>query len=281
MPPGRLHQAEVRSHAPAGSEYFRLVLRAPALARQAKPGHFLMLRVTGNLDPLLARPFGIAAVLANREIELYYRVAGRGTGLLTAVRPGGALTAVGPLGNGFSAPPRGAAPLLVAGGSGFPPLLFFAARHGGKAHLFSGSRDRACLPPPEAMRQFRARVQAVHYATEDGSRGACGFVTDPLARFLASAGAEGRYVIYACGPRPMLAAVSRVAAERGITCYVSMEERMACGLGVCMGCSVPAASGGYKRVCKEGPVFLSTDIDWGGSVPLERASAESGVRSAE
>ena len=264
----RAHQALVVENRDAGKGYSRLVLRAPALAAAAVPGQFVMLRVSGNRDPLLARPFGVASVISRKSIELYYRVAGRGTALLTEVRPGQKLGLLGPLGRGFPAPEQGASPLLVAGGSGFPPLLFFTARYGKRARLFAGSRDKACLPPASAMKAFRSRVRSIHYATEDGSCGTCGFVTDALAAFLDGADRSGPRVIYACGPHPMLAAVSRLAAERNIPCYVSMEERMACGLGVCMGCSVPAASGGYKRVCKEGPVFLSTDIDWKDRVRL-------------
>jgi dihydroorotate dehydrogenase electron transfer subunit len=221
-----------------------------------------MLRVSENLDPLLARPFGISSVISKRSIELYYRVAGRGTSLLTAVEPGQVLSVTGPLGNGFPAPDKGTTPLLVAGGSGFPPLLYFAARFGKRSRLFVGSRDKECLPPAMAMKEFLSRVDAVHYATEDGSRGTCGFVTDCLARYLAAQKAEDRPVIYACGPHAMLAAVSALAVEFEIPCYVSMEERMACGLGVCMGCSVAMKAGGYKRVCKEGPVFASSEIDW-------------------
>ncbi len=263
MPSGRLHEATVQLHLPAGSEYRRLVLRAPALASAALPGHFVMLRVSDNLDPLLARPFGIASVISRRSIELYYRVVGRGTEMLASVLPGRTLSVVGPVGNGFPPPPPDATPLLVAGGSGFPPLLFFTARYGKRAHLFCGSRDRECLPPAGAMKDFRSRVAAVHYATEDGSRGTCGFVTDALAAYLdRKAGGSGRQIVYACGPSVMLAAVSRLARERSISCFVSMEERMACGLGVCMGCAVPVTSGGYRRVCKEGPVFLSSDIEW-------------------
>lgn len=259
----KLHQARVLSQRAAGNGYFRIVLETPALAGRARPGQFVMLRVSRGIDPLLARPFGIASVPARSSIELYYRVVGRGTTILSAVKPGSMLSVVGPLGNGFPLPGKGETPLLVAGGSGFPPLLFFAARNGGKARFFAGSRDRACLPPTTAMRAFRSRVAAVHYATEDGSRGTCGFVTDALNAYLDRVEAgEGRPVIYACGPSAMLASVSRLAAQRSITCYVSMEERMACGLGVCMGCSVPAINGGYRRVCKEGPVFDSRQIAW-------------------
>lgn len=269
MPSNKLHQAKVLLHRPAGRGYYRLVLLAPALAAAAAPGHFVMLRVTANLDPLLARPFGISAVISKRSIELYYRVAGRGTTLLTRVTPGQTLSVVGPLGNGFPVPDKAATPLLVAGGSGFPPLLYFAARYGKHARLFVGSRDKECLPPATVMKDLRSRMKAVHYATEDGSRGTCGFVTDSLAGYLARPAGGEAPVIYACGPHAMLASVSRLAEEHSIPCYVSMEERMACGLGVCMGCSVSMKAGGYKRVCKEGPVFLSSDIDWNGQTSLK------------
>ena len=268
MPSNKLHQAKVLLHRPAGMGYYRLVLLAPALAAAAAPGHFVMLRVSANLDPLLARPFGVSSVISKRSIELYYRVAGRGTTLLTTVEQGQTLSVVGPLGNGFPVPDKTQSPLLVAGGSGFPPLLYFAARYGKRAHLFVGSRDKECLPPAAVMKDLRSRTKAIHYATEDGSRGVCGFVTDPLSNYLARSAGSETPVIYACGPHAMLAAVSRLAAEHSVPCYVSMEERMACGLGVCMGCSVSMKAGGYKRVCKEGPVFLSSDIDWGERIPL-------------
>jgi dihydroorotate dehydrogenase electron transfer subunit len=261
--PAKLHQARVLSQRRAGNGYYRIILQAPSLSRQARPGQFVMLRVSGGLDPLLARPFGIASVPSRSSIEVYYRVVGRGTTILTAVKPGSMLTVVGPVGNGFPPPGKGETPLLVAGGSGFPPLLFFAVRYGRRAHLFAGSRDRACMPPAAAMRVFRSQVAAVHFATEDGSCGTCGFVTDALAAYLDRAPADrDRKVIYACGPQPMLAAVGRLAAERSLTCLVSLEERMACGLGACMGCAVPVKAGGYRRVCREGPVFDSREIEW-------------------
>ena len=228
-----------------------------------------MLRVSENIDPLLARPFGISSIIAKRSIELYYRVAGKGTALLTAAEPGRILSIAGPLGNGFPAPEKGTTPLLVAGGSGFPPLLYFAARYGKQSRLFVGSRDKECLPPLSAMKEFRSRVKAVHYATEDGSRGTCGFVTDSLSAYLSGPMRGNRPVLYACGPHAMLAAVSRLADELNVLCYVSMEERMACGLGVCMGCSIAMKAGGYKRACKEGPVFDSREIAWGGGLSVK------------
>ena len=255
-------QAKVALHEPVGKGYYRLLLSAPEVARSAVPGSFVMLRVTDGLDPLLARPFGISSVIANRSIEIFYRVIGKGTSLLTRVARGSSLLLLGPLGNGFPKLARGRH-ILIAGGSGFPPLLFLSERLGARAeaHLLFGSRGRSCLLPEEAIRRFRQNGTRVHIATEDGSRGRRGLVTDLLQQSLLSGIAKGT-VLYACGPRPMLAAVARFAEERSLPCYVSMEERMACGLGVCMGCSVGMRGGGFRRVCKEGPVFEAGQIDW-------------------
>jgi dihydroorotate dehydrogenase electron transfer subunit len=269
LPLNRLHQAGVVSHASAGRGFYRLVLKAPAAARAALPGQFVMLRVTGNYDPLLARPFGIASIIRRSSIEIVYRVAGRGTSILTGVKPGQVLTLLGPLGKGFPLPLKGALPVLIGGGSGFPPLHFLAQLLGPTAHFFIGSRDRDCLPPVPIMKSFRDVCAKVHIATEDGSCGTCGMSTDVLNKFLSKEETKSHLVIYACGPHAMMAAVSRIAAEHGIPCYVSMEERMACGLGACMGCSIPQKAGGYKRACKEGPVFDSRDVDWSERVVLQ------------
>lgn len=269
MPSSKLHQATVVLHQKAGRGYYRIVLKAPGLARQAKPGQFVMLRVSENRDPILARPFGIASVITRQSIELYYRVVGRGTTLLTAMERGSVLNLHGPLGKGFPVPEKGTTPVFVAGGSGFPPLLYFAAALRGKGHLFIGARDKECLPPVRAVKNCREAAAKVYIATDDGSAGKKGFVTDLLASFLDSREDRSRFTIYACGPRAMMAAVSKIAAERDIRCFVSMEERMACGLGVCMGCSVAVKAGGYKRVCKEGPVFDARDIDWSERIVLQ------------
>jgi dihydroorotate dehydrogenase electron transfer subunit len=213
------------------------------------------------MDPLLARPFGISSIIAQSSIEIFYRVVGKGTTLLTRREPGQSVGLLGPLGNGFPISEKGTTPLLIAGGSGFPPLHFLSLRAGAKAHLFVGARNRECLPPVSILKSFREHTAKVHIATEDGSTGIRGMSTDLLLSFLAKK-PKNAPVIYACGPHAMLAAVSRIAAEQGIPCHVSMEERMACGLGACMGCSIPQKAGGYKRACTEGPVFDSREIDW-------------------
>lgn len=268
MPLNRLHQAAIVSNRRVGRGFYRLVLKAPEAAASAVPGQFVMLRVSENRDPLLARPFGISTVLSRSSIEIVYRVAGRGTNLLTAVEPGHRLSMLGPLGNGFPMPDKGVRPVLVGGGSGFPPLHFLAQRTRSRAHFFIGSRDKECLPPASILQSFKEVAERVHIATEDGSSGVKGMSTDIVNAFLSKMEKKSHLVIYACGPHAMLAAVSKIAAEHSVTCYVSMEERMACGLGACMGCSIPMKAGGYKRACKEGPVFDARDVDWSEQVLL-------------
>ena len=259
----RLHQSPILAHKPAGRGYYRLVLKAPEVAAAAVPGQFVMLRVTENRDPLLARPFGICSVPTKSSIEILYRVAGRGTTLLTRMEAGQTLSLLGPLGKGFPLPGKGTTPVLVAGGSGFPPLHFMALRAGARAHVFAGARNKECLPPSGIVKSFKEHTAKVHLATDDGSAGVQGTTVDLLHEFLIAMELKTHLVLYACGPHPMLAAVSRIAAEHAIPCYVSAEERMACGLGACMGCSIPMKAGGYKRACKEGPVFDSREIEWG------------------
>ncbi len=262
MPSNRLRTAAILSHKPAGRGYYRLVLKASDAAVAALPGQFVMLRVSENMDPLLARPFGISSVLAKSSIEIIYRVVGKGTALLARRSVGHALAMLGPLGSGFPMPDKGMMLVMVGGGSGFPPLHFLAQRAGSGAHFFMGSKNKECLPPVAIIKSFREVVSKVHIATEDGSMGVRGMSTDILDAFLSKQEKKTHLVIYACGPHAMLAAVSRIALEHSIPCYVSMEERMACGLGACMGCAIPMKAGGYKRACKEGPVFDSREIDW-------------------
>ena len=269
MPSNRLHKALIVSHKPVGRGYYRLVLKAPEAARSALPGQFVMLRVSDTLDPLLARPFGISAVISRSSLEIVYRVVGKGTMRLTDAKAGQTLSLLGPLGKGFPLPDKKTTPLLVAGGSGFPPLHFLTQRAGFRAHLFVGARNKECLPPVSSVRSFKAITDQVHIATDDGSAGVQGTATDLLKAFLMKKEQKTNLVLYACGPHAMLAAVSKIAAEHAIPCYVSMEERMACGLGACMGCSVPMKAGGYKRACKEGPVFDSREIDWSEQVFLK------------
>ncbi len=262
------HKATILLHKPAGRGYYRLVLKAPEAAATAVPGQFVMLRVTENRDPLLARPFSISSLPSKSSLEIFYRVVGRGTALLTRAEAGQTLSLVGPLGKGFSIPDKTVTPVMVTGGSGFPPLHFLSFRTNTPAYCFVGVRDKGSLPPVSVLKSFRDHTQKVFIATEDGSAGQQGMSTDILNAFLKKMEHKTHLALYACGPHAMLAFVSRIAVEHSIPCFVSMEERMACGLGVCMGCSIPMKAGGYKRACKEGPVFDSSEIDWSSNVVL-------------
>ncbi len=284
--------ARIVGHQRLGPALFRLRLAAPEVAASARPGQFVMLRVGPGLDPLLARPFSINGV-EDGEILVLYRVVGRGTRLLSQAREGGELDLWGPLGTGFDLAVEN--PILVAGGMGRAPLEF-AARlledqgkepqwvHGGPSApeiqaLMDELNERLRTPPRKGdLDGFRRLVAvkagleeasakdfagtSVYAATEDGSEGHKGLVTGLLADMLAAVPASLPVALLACGPLPMLKAVARMAAERGIPCQVSLEAPMACGIGVCLGCALPAAGGGYVRVCQEGPVMAAERIAW-------------------
>jgi len=206
-----------------------------------------MLRAWEGQDPLLARPFSLHDVEEERFAVLY-QVRGRGTELLSRLRRGDEISVLGPLGIGFPKP-RKKEIFLVAGGIGVAPFLFAAKEllaAGYKVRLFYGARSAADLL---RLNAFKRLGISVSLATEDGSRGHRGLVTEPLAKALEHTSAE----VFACGPMPMLKAVAKLAQKYEVPAYVSLEARMACGLGLCLGCVVQAREG-FLHVCREGPV---------------------------
>jgi len=266
-----------REVAPA---HYRLQLHAPSVARDCRPGQFVHLlpRASSTSDPLLRRAFSVAAVWQD-DIDIVYRVEGVGTRLMSRLRTGDEVDILGPLGIPF--PSLAPHCLLVGGGVGVPALTLLATT--------------ATPVEPESRRQTAKTVRAligartasdvicvddfegcgvpVETATDDGSAGHHGFVTELLRRYLEQHTAAPP-AIFSCGPWPMLRAVAALAAEFQALCYVSLEESMPCGIGVCNGCVVPATSSGddygkYRRVCIEGPVFDSREVDW--SVPTTHA----------
>ncbi len=244
---------------------FRLMgLNAPDLAAAVKPGQFVMLRVRSGDDPLLRRPFSVAGLRAGGGLLLLYRVVGRGTRILSGLRPDERVRVLGPVGRGFSLPAEGSTPLLVAGGIGLAPLLFLSSALDSAAwRLLCGFRSGSEVIPPEPLGLDPGRLLIT---TEDGSRGRRGLVTDLLEERLSAEPDAARCTIFACGPPAMLRRVASLAAERGVPCQVSLEARMACALGACQGCAVKAArSSGrtFHLVCQDGPVFDAADLDWG------------------
>jgi len=186
-------------------------------------------------------------------LKIVFFAKGEGTKWLSE-KKSGFLDIVGPLGTGFSL--EGRRILLVGGGVGVPPLLFTAREATGQvsAILGFGFERNVILKD-----NFRDVCDQVFITTADGSVGEKGFVTDPLGRELAT----GKYdAVLACGPTPMLRAVAKLAMEHDVACQVSMEERMACGVGACLGCIVPMENGENLRVCHDGPVFNATEVKW-------------------
>lgn len=244
--------------------YFRLGLewKTP----EVRAGHFVMLRVSDGLDPLLRRPFGVFRLLGAKGkaskgtgVELLYRVVGRGTEILSAKRPGECLGVLGPLGNGFPMPEKGQKAVMVTGGMGIVPLYMLAERLG-EATLLFGARSKK---ETVLLKDFRGLGLKIKTATEDGTVGVKGFVTALLEKEL-----KKDTLVYACGPMPMLKAVSRMCRDAKVKCLVSLERSMACGIGVCLGCAVRTMNHeagemrNYRMVCSDGPVFDSEDIDW-------------------
>jgi len=328
-------QAEVSSLRRLHADYYLQRFTSPRLVFE--PGQFIMVKPSGSLDPFLPRAYSILrvqrpgrqAVRLNSPqarggktvVEILYKVIGKGTTALSQLKRGDRVDFLGPLGNGYGIPRSLTTALLVAGGIGVPPVVALAERLKGSRFRVQGSRsgknghrssvigrlkivafiggktrhDVLCVA------DLRKAGATVHVATEDGSLGHQGLVTDLLESFLRSSdfGELSRAVngqrtsassvepstIYACGPHPMLGAVARLAKRFEIPCQVSLEAEMGCGFGACMGCVIPVRGSGvrgqgsgkpptmngelstinqasYKLCCKDGPVFDAQEIAW-------------------
>jgi dihydroorotate dehydrogenase electron transfer subunit len=241
---------------------------SPELAAAIRPGQFLMLRLPGTSDPLLGRPFALYDTVLDEQsrpaaVDVVYLVVGKLTGLLAGLRTGDRVEIWGPLGNGFPELDGLDHVGLVAGGIGQTPFLAYVRQllggrgYGGRparqaaqrVSLYYGVRlaDLAA-----GVEDFRAAGATVHLASDDGSLGFHGFVTQLLEQH-----APPRHLI-GCGPEPMLKALAGLARRWGAPCHLSLETPMACGVGICFSCvtKVRTADGwDYRRVCYEGPVF--------------------------
>jgi dihydroorotate dehydrogenase electron transfer subunit len=250
--------------------YFLLQVQSPQQAGLVQPGHFFMLGMQHSdfsADPLLNRPISVLDVTPDPDnnpaiIHFLIKEVGRGTRLLSRVRAGDNLLCHGPLGTTFPEPPPGTSVALVGGGVGIAPLYFCARRWGGTTEMavFYGGRTADDLPLKEHLSTTDLRRQVL--VTENGSLGERGLVTEPLPEYLASNSVAR---VYCCGPNPMMQAVAQITESTQVHLWVSMENRMGCGLGACLGCVMPIREGGRTsmvRICKEGPVFKGEQIDW-------------------
>lgn len=254
------HESEIIFNRKLAPATFLMGLNSPAIAAQAAPGQFVMLRVAREKDPLLRRPFSICATREKALLLLLYRVVGRGTAMLARLPRGGRLSALGPLGRGFVLPQSAQKVLLAAGGIGLAPLTFLALALAGRAQelLIGCSSAAEALP----LEELGLQNLPVSLATDDGTLGHRGPVTDLVAARLKEA-AEDIATLYACGPLPMLKKVAALAGRHAVPCQVALETVMACGLGACRGCAVPSSEKPfYRHVCREGPVFSTADLDW-------------------
>jgi dihydroorotate dehydrogenase electron transfer subunit len=239
------------------------------LYRSFLPGQFTMLRLPGRSDLLLRRPYSFCDSSEDeRRFSLLVKEAGAGTEALARLPLGQPADCLGPLGSSFRFPSPGALPVVVAGGVGIAPFVAFCRaleKRGSRALVLLGGRS---APDLYLRSDFEELGMDVRTTTEDGTHGRAGRVTDLLEEVLAaSEGAAPEMELYSCGPTPMLIKVAAMAKAKGVPHQVSLERRMGCGMGCCLGCVVyvhpSEAAGEYQRCCTEGPVFDAEKVAWG------------------
>lgn len=249
------------------NDHFLLAVQAGEIARTCRPGQFVMVAGDDGMQvpsPLLKRALAVYSTRfeSSREaVTLLFKVIGDGTRRLASLHEGDRVNLIGPLGNGFDArEAAGRTTVLVAGGIGIASFLLLAENlqsSGEAVSLVFGGRTQHDLVGLEDFRRIGIPVQVT---TDDGSLGIHGLVTDGLEKALQGA-RNGDPIVLACGPTPMMRAVARMAAERRIPCRISVENRMACGFGVCLGCTVKLRQG-YRLACTHGPVFDAEAFVW-------------------
>ena len=259
---------EVLENLAEGGENHRLALAIPGWPG-AEPGQFLMLspgvrRDSERTDPLLPRPMAVFSqeplATSVSRVEVLYKATGRGTRLLAEARPGEVLRILGPLGGFFPVQTPGERAILIGGATGTACLYELAARCAevGPVDVILGARTATDLM---GVGRFEKLDLTLHLTTEDGSQGHSGRVTELLPRLFENSNSS--ISLYACGPTPMMRACAELAAEAELNrCWVSLENTMACGFGVCLGCAIPLRSGGFSLLCRAGPVYPAAEIEW-------------------
>ncbi len=262
---------------------FRMVVNMWKEAQKACPGQFVHIRCSSSNDPLLRRPLSIHELIPE-TVGVLYRVVGKGTDLLSKKKRGDVLDIIGPLGCGFRTKPAVEPVVIVAGGMGVAPLLFLAQS---LMNVDRHMRAKQALPQnrlaslPLQRRDVRVLIGAktrefilceeeftklgcsVDIATDDGSYGQEGYVS---SLFEESIRKKKAGQVFACGPNAMLREIAAMSARRAVECHVSLESRMGCGVGVCLGCVIKTKGkdgiSGYRRVCRDGPVFDAQTVLW-------------------
>lgn len=241
-----------------GKDYILLTLKNPGKMPEVAAGQFVEVQIPDTANTFLRRPISVHDVdYETHTLSLLVRIVGNGTEKLSLMKKGETINLVYPLGNGFDLSKVGDKPLLIGGGVGIAPLLYLGKKLkecGKPVEFLFGSRDKDGLLRNDIYEQ----IGKINITTEDGSVGTKGFVTNHECL----CGNVNSYTSFlVCGPTPMMKAVGNVAKANGIPCFVSLENKMACGIGVCL-CCVTDTKEGHKCVCSEGPVFEINDLKW-------------------
>jgi dihydroorotate dehydrogenase electron transfer subunit len=244
-----------------GERFVQLRLKEEEIARCARPGQFVMVRVQEGFDPLLRRPLAVMKV-EESSFYLFWEIVGRGTKILSSLNVGSKLEVLGPLGRGFSLFPSQA--LIVAGGRGITPLYFLASHFKENKipfTFFLGVKDKEELFMVDFLQDFPG---AYFWSCEEPVEGGfCGTVLSLFHTWLEDKSFSSGTGVYACGPEGMLKNLYREGKTQNFPLEVSLETFMGCGFGACMSCAVEKSNGkGYFHVCKDGPVFLAQELKW-------------------
>lgn len=255
-----LEDCTVISHEKINENDYILTLQTEKIAKEVKAGQFVQVKVADIIDPILRRPISVHTVDREKgHLKLYYQVLGKGTEILKKTQVGDIINILGPLGNGFDLSLKDSRALLIGGGLGQAPLLLLAEELGNnnnEVYLALGTRDELSLKNAVC---FDNVCRTIKLATEDGSVGSKGYITNDLPGIIESFKPE---IIYACGPNIMMSKIKEIAEKYKIKCQVSLETRMACGIGVCLGCTVKPvdADKAYLKACVDGPVFWAQEV---------------------
>ena len=238
-------------------EIYSFTISCHEVAAAACPGQFVHIRAKGYT---LRRPISICGIDKEKgTLRIVFEIRGEGTAEIAKLNKGDLIDMLAPLGHGFTVEPSYNKIVLIGGGIGTPPMLPLAKAYGDKAVAISGFRNASAVILQDDFRKTGAETIL---CTDDGSAGIHGFVTQPLKELAEKGGIDA---VYACGPMPMLKGVAAICKENGIFCQISLEERMACGIGACLGCACRTVRNDeeyFAHVCKDGPVFNAEEVLW-------------------
>lgn len=260
-------QATVTGNAKLGPNLYLMTLKAPRTAAGIEPGQFVHMAIATDRSHVLRRPFSVYAADAERgSIDVLYQVVGEGTREMTRWKSGAETALIAPVGRGWRPPRDVRRALLVGGGVGAAPLYMLCdelLRRGAAVDVVLGASTGDCLVCLDRYFDLNDPNLRVLHTTDDGSAGVKGFCTAVAEDALALAAESGERYGYmaACGPEPMMRIAAGLARDAGVPCEVSLERRMACGIGACLSCAVDTVNG-KKRACADGPVFDIQELPW-------------------